>query len=126
VLFLEQYADPAQTDQLSLSAIDHVWSQVFHSPNNEAVRKIRSVFEKYLDPIDDLQNRKFTILHRIVLGLTKNVDLESQLEYSTAEINMKCSSTWTPLLWAVSRSDVGAIRILLSFDADTTVTDGFW
>lgn len=70
--------------------------------------RLKSCFDKFMDPDDTFESQGFSILHRIVLGLTK-MDVKTYLEYSTSEINSKCTNGWTPLFWAVTISDIEAV-----------------
>lgn len=74
------------------------------------------MLERYIDPIEILRRRQFTILHQIVLGLS-GLDLRSQLDQTTSEIDVKDSIGRTPLHWAVQQSNIPAIEALLEYGA---------
>lgn len=92
----------------SRSPIDHVCSLIFRSPTDPTTLKLKSCFERFLDSDDIFESQGFSILHRIVLGLTK-MNLKTYLEYSTSGINSKCAKGWTSLFWAVVISDIEAV-----------------
>ena len=69
-----------------------------------------------------LQTRGFSTLHKILLGLSHD-DLESELESSTAEINVGDSRMMTPLFLATMRNDLQAVKTLLTYGADPNVVD---
>lgn len=51
------------------------------------------------------------------------LDLKAHLQVSTAEIDTQDHRGWAPLIWAVRRSDVDAMQILLSFGASEDIVD---
>lgn len=69
-----------------------------------------------------LRKRQFTILHQIVLGLSR-LDLRSQLDITTSEIDIQDSIGRTPLHWAVFTSNIPAVQILLEYGARLDIFD---
>lgn len=58
---------------------------------------------------DYLQTRRFTVLHKIVLGLVPK-QLGSELKYCTKDINAVDSSGRTCVSWAAGRNDQDNLR----------------
>lgn len=72
---------------------------------------------------DYLRTRQFTVLHKIVLHIVPR-DIESELDFSTRDLNAVDSSGRTCLSWAAARGDEGAMETLLRYDADVHLRDG--
>ncbi len=74
------------------------------------------------------QERQFTILHKIVLGLLRvHRDLDVELSASTSMINAPDSRGKTPLAWAAQCGHTSALVTLLRHGANPTiVTDKGW
>ena len=79
---------------------------------------VTSVF----DNTDYLQTRQFTILHKIVLHLIPR-DLDSELAYSTKDLDAIDASGRTSLSWAAARGDETALNTLLAYGADVNLPD---
>lgn len=79
--------------------------------------QLRKVFDRFLDPAENLRHRKFTMLHKSVLG-SSTIPLIAQLQISTADIDAQCSIGGTALSWAIRRDDIIAVKTLLRFGAD--------
>lgn len=71
---------------------------------------------------ESLEKRRFTALHRTVEGFS-SIDLESYLETSTSELDVRDSLGKTPLCWAASRPDPRKVEILLKFGASPSLED---
>ena len=71
---------------------------------------------------DWLQTRQVSILHKIVLRLIPR-SIESELDYSTRDLNALDSSGRTPIAWAAIRGDVVALETLIRFGADVNLSD---
>lgn len=84
------------------------------------IKELKRVFSRHLDLSEAFHKFRFIVIHKIVLGLSPT-SLAFQLQLSTIDIDLKCSSRYTPLRWAVKRSDIDVIRILLSYNADIYV-----
>ena len=72
---------------------------------------------------DYLQTRQFTILHKIVLRLIPRT-IQSELDYSTRDLNAIDSSGRTCFFWAAARGDEDALKTLLHYGADVNLPDG--
>ncbi|KAL8677485.1 MAG: hypothetical protein Q9186_006084 [Xanthomendoza sp. 1 TL-2023] len=72
---------------------------------------------------DFLQTRQFSILHKIVLHLIPRT-IESELAYSTRDLNAVDSCGRTALAWAAARGDELAVQILIDYGADVNLPDG--
>lgn len=118
---LQQGADPAIAADNGSNVVERAW---FHaqksaaSPgdyvlsNNDVLRTI--------DLDDFMSQQQYTIVHKIVLGLSK-LPLEDVLASSTAEIDKKDVRGGTPLWWASAQGNLAAIRTLLKHGGDPTI-----
>lgn len=75
-----------------------------------------------LSDTDSLNDRNFTPLHRIILGLS-SLDLRSYLDTTTADLDARDSLGKTALCWAASRPDAGMVEALLDYGASLTISD---
>lgn len=86
---------------------------------------IKSLFRDYLEDYDTRvaipRELGLTILHQIVLGIV-DIDLKTHLVASTAEIDIRCATGRTPLGWAIVRSDLNAVKLLVEFGASLSIT----
>lgn len=82
-----------------------------------------SIFASVFANTDYLQTRQCTILHQIVLHLIPR-ELESELEYSTKDLDAVDASGLTCLSWASARGDEAALETLLAYGADINFPDG--
>jgi ankyrin repeat protein len=85
-------------------------------------KSLREAFGYLLDDYEDLQKRGFSCLHRIIFGLS-NIDLETALALSTANIDAQCSLGRTPLCWAAVRRDPAHVRSLIKYGAALHLAD---
>lgn len=108
---------------LSSSAVDRLWNNILAQPRRYEIQTIKATFQKYgyLDS-EEMQDKNFTILHRIVLNLSP-IDLRAQLETSTADIDLPDLIGYTPFQWASLRSDLRSMKILIEFGASIHLTD---
>ena len=72
------------------------------------------------DDEEHLESRAFPPLHKIVLGLS-SLDLQKQLNLSTAGIDDKDADGRTALSWAATRGDLRSVSLLLHHMADPHV-----
>ena len=72
---------------------------------------------------DYLQTRQFTILHKIVLRLIPRT-LQSELDYSTRDLDAVDSSGRSCLCWAAARGDEDSLNTLISYGANINLPDG--
>ena len=70
-----------------------------------------------------LEEKRFTILHKIILGLTNSRTLEDELSVSSKLINHPDSQGRTPLSWAAERGDRQAVKTLSIYKADLATAD---
>lgn len=91
-------------------------------PDSRHVEKLLFAAGLSISDTDSLEKRNFTTLHRIVLGLS-SVDLESYLETSTSDLDVRDSLGKTPLCWAASRPNVKVVQNLLRFGASPSLGD---
>ncbi|KAK4691359.1 hypothetical protein P7C71_g5624, partial [Lecanoromycetidae sp. Uapishka_2] len=71
---------------------------------------------------DQLDERQFTPLHKIILGMIGR-DLAKELEVSTAYIDAVDSSGYTPLAWASARGDHESVNLLLKYGASLGIAN---
>ncbi len=71
-----------------------------------------------------IEESNFTPLHRIILGLSP-VKLLEQLKLDDSLIDATDPAGCTPLHWAVNRSDIEAMRVLLEWGADRDIPDRY-
>ena len=69
-----------------------------------------------------LQTRQFTVLHKIVLKLIPR-SIQSELEYSTRDLDAIDASGRTCVSWAAARGDETSLRVLLEYGADPNIPD---
>ena len=69
------------------------------------------------DDEEHLESRAFPPLHKVVLGLS-SLDLQMQLDLSTAGIDEKDADGRTALSWAATRGDLRSVSLLLQYGAD--------
>ena len=79
---------------------------------------LREVFEDD----NNLDERQFTTLHKIVLGMIGN-NLADELELTTAHINAIDSLGNTPLAWASARGDYKSVGLLLEYGASLGIAN---
>lgn len=80
------------------------------------MKAVTDLFSRYTDLEESLQRRNFSIFHKIVLGLS-DVDLRSQLQTSTADIDHQDSIGRTALHWAASMPGTTHLETLIEFGA---------
>lgn len=78
------------------------------------------VWRCLFDDEEHLESRAFPPLHKIVLGLS-SLDLQMQLDLSTARIDEKDADGRTALSWAATRGDLRSVATLLQYRADPNV-----
>ena len=87
--------------------------------DHASLETLRALF-----PINDdyLEERQFSKLHKIVLGLT-SYNLANELTTCGSTIDVSDSEGYTPLTWAARRSDHRAVYLLLEAGASPNVRD---
>lgn len=91
---------------------------VFHNTTGN-----QTAFDELLRSLDSniFDALQFSNLHKIILNLF-SADLETQLQMSTAEIDLPDSGGQTPLFWAALRGDEKSVITLLKYGANTQCT----
>ncbi len=83
-------------------------------------RNIHSLQRLFSDS-DALENRQFTLLHKVVLGLNP-VDLSMIVQnMSRSRINDGDASGQTALCWAAMRQDIESTKLLLQHGANPNI-----
>lgn len=116
---LQHGADAELADNYGRKPIDLYWERAFSGQFKENdYQTVKSMFEDN----DYVENRHFTVVHKIVLGILPK-DLESELLGSTATIDNVDAQGRTALSWSCIRDDSSAVNILLKFGADPNIAD---
>jgi len=98
---------------------DVAWNRILSkSLDEKSDMLLRDVFDDH----DQLDERQFTPLHGIVLGMISK-NLAKALEVSTAQIDALDSSGYTPLAWASARGDHRSVALLLEHGASLTIAN---
>lgn len=84
---------------------------------------VASMVSNMFADTDFMQTRQFSIVHKIVLHLIPR-SLESELDYSTRDLDAVDSSGRTPIAWAAVRGDELALNTLIGYSADVNLPDG--
>lgn len=99
--------------------MDLAWNRILSGRLDEASEVLlRNVF----DDDTELDERQFTTLHKIVLGMIGK-SLADELEVTTAYINATDSSGNTPLAWASARGDHKSVVLLLEHGASLHIAN---
>ena len=118
--FLVREGTPTETeDEFKNSPTAIVWEKILAKKltDNEA-----SAMASAFGNTDFLETRQFTILHKIVLQIIPRT-LESELEYSTKDLDNQDASGRTCVTWAAARGDSNVLRLLLGYGADANIQD---
>ena len=100
------------------SPFAYAWALIFRTSRNPAlVETIRTLFP---DNGNYLEEREFSKLHKIVLGMTAH-NLDEGLRVCGATIDACDADGNTPLVWAVRRDDIGTVRFLFNAGANPNV-----
>lgn len=95
--------------------MQHDWSP--------AKAEIRYLLRDFLEDYHtQAQELGFTFIHQILFGMIP-IDLRTHLSITTADIDIGCSGSKTPLMWATTMSDLTAMQSLLEFGANITLSD---
>ena len=103
------------TDIEDSSATDMAWNKLcLGKVSGKEAEELEVMFKK-----DDwFEERQFTVLHKIVLGLLPTSrDLHEELSISTSSIEVSDSDGRTPLSWAAELGNLSALQTLLEYDA---------
>ncbi|KAL8737103.1 MAG: hypothetical protein Q9181_002023 [Wetmoreana brouardii] len=99
--------------------IEIAWNRILSgSLDGTSEGLLRAVF----DDDAQLDERQFTTLHKIVLGMTGKL-LAEELDLTTAYINALDSSGNTPLAWASARGDHQSVDLLLKHGASLSIAN---
>ena len=97
---------------------DYAWNVIFEaSEDPTTLETLRRLFP---DKGDYLEERKFSQLHKIILGIHPR-NLEPYLAVCTSDVNAVDSEGRTPLMWASRRGDSTAVELLLKANADPNI-----
>ncbi|KAK5017065.1 hypothetical protein LTR16_001705 [Cryomyces antarcticus] len=119
---IERKADCEYEDKYFNSAVGACWEMTFQ----KIPTLLPCTMGESTEDTDFLDKREFTILHKIVLGLT-SIPLAEHLVLSTANIDAKDVSGRTALHWASVRGDFDSIQSLLASGADLNVlSEAHW
>ena len=113
-LLLECGADPEWEDATGTTPVEIAWRNILHL---RAPPKISETFSILFPGTEFLQERKFTRLHSIVIGLEAG-DVEKELQSAPQSVHAVDIDGWTPLHWAARRGNHYALMLLLAHSAD--------
>lgn len=118
---LQQGADPAIAADNSSNVVERAWffAQKSAASPGDYVLSDNDVL-RTIDLDDFMSQQQYTIVHKIVLGLSK-LPLDNVLASSTAEIDKRDIRGGTPLWWAAAQGNLAAIRTLLEHGGDPTI-----
>ena len=112
-------ADPHAESKRRERPVDVAWNRILSGSLDESSEHLlRNVFNDDAE----LDERQFTTLHKIVLGMISK-NLAEELEVSTAHINAVDSSGHTPLAWASARGDHRSVVLLLGHGASFDIAN---
>ncbi|CAK1365360.1 unnamed protein product [Cercospora beticola] len=112
-------ADPHANSLRNETPYSIAWNRLLAGGlNRESELALRSIF----NDTEQLDSRRFTMLHKIVLGLFGR-GLREELEAATASINVRDGTGYTPLAWAAARGDKDSVQTLLEHGASVTMTN---
>ncbi|KAL9593681.1 MAG: hypothetical protein Q9219_007436 [cf. Caloplaca sp. 3 TL-2023] len=112
-------ADPELTDSNGRKPVELFAERAFSGQfDSDGSQVVKNMFEG----TNYLESRRFSSLHKIILGLIPR-DLEKELEMSTVAINDCDAQGRTPLCWAVIRDDLSGVNILLGNGANPNIAD---
>jgi ankyrin repeat protein len=86
----------------------------------EILNRCLILHDWFLD--DFIESSRFTLTHRIVLGLASQ-DLSEETTLSPQDINAQDKMGRTPLAWAAARGDLQSVTTLISHGGDPTMLD---
>ncbi|RSM09642.1 hypothetical protein CEP52_003978 [Fusarium oligoseptatum] len=100
--------------------LEVAWRNILHL---KAPPKLAEAYAVLFPGTDYLQERRFTYIHNIVIGL-ENGNLEDAIAVDGFLVNEKDIDGWTSLHWAARRGNSYAVAVLLADGADPfLVTD---
>ena len=116
---VEAGADVSLVADNGSSIVERAW--FYNRTGLQSPGNIVAIYDhvfKDLDYESFATSQQYTVLHKIVLGLLPDLDLESYLKASTAAIDISDTRGRTPLWWACARGDAGMVKTLLRYGAD--------
>ncbi|KAL8865449.1 MAG: hypothetical protein Q9174_006882, partial [Haloplaca sp. 1 TL-2023] len=118
VKFLKDAGADTRAESLSREKpMDVAWNRIF----SRCLDKTSELLLRHIfDDDAQLDERQFTTLHKIVLGMIGK-SLVDELEVTTAYINHPDSSGNTPLAWACARGDHDSVVLLLEHGASIDI-----
>ncbi|KAL1866430.1 hypothetical protein VTK73DRAFT_4735 [Phialemonium thermophilum] len=111
---LDAGADPHQEDKQKRTPADIVWDRALQDMGDTSPWKMITSREE----MDDLETRRFSSLHKVVLGLTPLPLADYLTVISCNEVDALDTQGRTPLSWACARGDVASVEALLAAGAD--------
>ena len=98
--------------------IDRAWECIFGASKE---RRVLEAFRTLFPDNDDfIINRRFSEIHKSILGLSFR-DLEEELPLYRDSIDAVDATGNTPLMWATRRGDIRAVKLLVRFNANLNV-----
>ena len=116
---LEQGADMDQPNEIDQTPSDLFWEYYFAGQVScEGSGFVRAILRRS----SHVQTQSFSTLHKVILGMIPR-DIVSELEISTAAIDVGDSKNRTPLCWATIHNNLQAVKALLAFGANPNIVD---
>ena len=117
---VQQGASLDKEDEFHNSPTSLAWEKVL---SGSLTQDQESMIAGMFTNTDYLQTRQFTVLHKIVLRLIPRT-LQSELDYSTLDLDAVDSSGRSCLCWAAARGDEDSLNTLISYGANVSLPDG--
>lgn len=117
-------ADPGIDNDSGVLPAQEAWDYILRKGFDTAIlEQYRTLFSL---TEDDLEDRGFTIIHKLVLELIPSDDFAIKVERNRALINVVDSTGRTAAHWATLRNEAGKLRTLLEFGASPHIKDTTW
>ena len=113
-LLLNAGADPEWKDYTGTTAVEIAWRNILHL---RASAEKAEMFSVLFPGTDFLEERGFTHLHRVVIGLSHD-SIGKAISFAPESINTPDADGWTPLHWAARRGQSVFLLDLLQHGAD--------
>lgn len=117
-------ADPNVDNDCGVLPAQEAWDYILRKGFGPSILEQYKILFDLSD--DDLDDRGFTTIHKIVLDLISADDMARQIDKHKSIINVVDSTGRTALHWATLRNDLTRLRILLEFGANPNIKDTTW
>ena len=123
-LLLQCGAEQHLENHFGETPYDMAWNSIlcFRNTPNAALFHVDDLLHLFPSPDMCEEKRKFTIIHKVVLGLLY-IDLDVAISMDVNLVNQGDADGRTPVSWAAARGDGAAVRSLLKYGADPDQVD---